>query len=41
MQPHPDHNGPVVFGANGPMDAGQAVSDQDKVGRAIVVWARR
>ena len=37
MQAHPDLKGFLIFGANGPIGAGQAVSDQDKIGKVIVV----
>jgi simple sugar transport system substrate-binding protein len=37
MQAHPDLKGFLIFGANGPIGAGQAVADQDKIGKVIVV----
>jgi simple sugar transport system substrate-binding protein len=37
MQAHPDLKGFLIFGANGPIGAGQAVADRDKIGKAIVV----
>ena len=37
MQAHPDLTGFLIFGANGPIGAGQAVADQDKIGKVIVV----
>jgi simple sugar transport system substrate-binding protein len=37
MQAHPDLKGFLIFGANGPIVAGQAVADQDKIGKVIVV----
>jgi simple sugar transport system substrate-binding protein len=37
MQAHPDLEGFLIFGANGPIGAGQAVADQDKIGKVIVV----
>jgi simple sugar transport system substrate-binding protein len=37
MQAHPDLKGFLIFGANGPIGAGNAVSDRDKIGKVIVV----
>ena len=37
MQAHPDLKGFLIFGANGPIGAGQAVADRDKIGKVIVV----
>ena len=37
MQANPDLKGFLIFGANGPIGAGNAVSDQDKIGKVIVV----
>ena len=37
MQAHPDLKGFLIFGANGPIGAGQAVADQEKIGKVIVV----
>src|SRR5215475_2357800 len=37
MRAHPDLKGFLIFGANGPIGAGQAVADQDKIGKVIVV----
>ena len=37
MRAHPDLKGFLIFGANGPIGAGQAVSDREKIGRVIVV----
>ena len=37
MQANPDLKGFLIFGANGPIGAGQAVADQDKIGKVIVV----
>ena len=37
MQAHPDLRGFLIFGANGPIGAGQAVADQHKIGKVIVV----
>ena len=36
MQAHPDLKGFLIFGANGPIGAGNAVSDRDKIGKVIV-----
>ena len=33
----PDLKGFLIFGANGPIGAGQAVADRDKIGKVIVV----
>ena len=35
--PIPDLKGFLIFGANGPIGAGQAVADRDKIGKVIVV----
>ena len=37
MQAHPDLKGFLIFGANGPIGAGNAVTDRDKIGKVIVV----
>jgi simple sugar transport system substrate-binding protein len=37
MQANPDLKGFLIFGANGPIGAGQAVSDRDQIGKVIVV----
>jgi simple sugar transport system substrate-binding protein len=37
MQANPDLKGFLIFGANGPIGAGNAVSDRDKIGKVIVV----
>jgi simple sugar transport system substrate-binding protein len=37
MRAHPDLKGFLIFGANGPIGAGQAVSDREKIGKVIVV----
>jgi simple sugar transport system substrate-binding protein len=37
IQAHSDLKGFLIFGANGPIGAGQAVAHQDKIGKAIVV----
>ena len=37
MRANPDLKGFLIFGANGPIGAGQAVSDADKIGKVIVV----
>lgn len=37
MQANPDLKGFLIFGANGPIGAGQAVADQEKIGKVIVV----
>lgn len=37
MQAHPDLKGFLIFGANGPIGAGNAVSDREKIGKVIVV----
>lgn len=37
MQAHPDLKGFLIFGANGPIGAGQAVADQNKIGKVFVV----
>ena len=37
MQANPDLKGFLIFGANGPIGAGNAVADQDKIGKVIVV----
>lgn len=37
MQAHPDLKGFLIFGANGPIGAGRAVLDQNKVGKVFVV----
>jgi len=37
MQAHPDLKGFLIFGANGPIGAGQAVADREKIGKVIVV----
>ena len=37
MQANPDLKGFLIFGANGPIGAGHAVADQDKIGKVIVV----
>jgi simple sugar transport system substrate-binding protein len=37
MQAHPDLKGFLIFGANGPIGAGNAVTDRDQIGKVIVV----
>ena len=37
MRAHPDLKGFLIFGANGPIGAGQAVADREKIGKVIVV----
>ena len=37
MQANPDLKGFLIFGANGPIGAGNAVADRDKIGKVIVV----
>ncbi|WP_246680547.1 substrate-binding domain-containing protein [Mesorhizobium sp. B2-4-13] len=37
MQANPDLKGFLIFGANGPIGAGNAVSDRDQIGKVIVV----
>lgn len=37
MTAHPDIKGFLIFGANGPIGAGRAVADRDKIGKVIVV----
>ena len=37
MRANPDLKGFLIFGANGPIGAGQAVSDRGKIGKVIVV----
>ena len=37
MQANPDLKGFLIFGANGPIGAGQAVADREKIGKVIVV----
>ena len=37
MRANPDLKGFLIFGANGPIGAGQAVADADKIGKVIVV----
>ncbi len=37
MRANPDLKGFLIFGANGPIGAGQAVADRDKIGKVIVV----
>jgi simple sugar transport system substrate-binding protein len=37
MRAHPDLKGFLIFGANGPIGAGQAVADREQIGKVIVV----
>jgi simple sugar transport system substrate-binding protein len=37
MRANPDLKGFLIFGANGPIGAGQAVADREKIGKVIVV----
>jgi simple sugar transport system substrate-binding protein len=37
MRAHPDLKGFLIFGANGPIGAGQAVADREKIGKITVV----
>jgi simple sugar transport system substrate-binding protein len=37
MQAHPDLKGFLIFGANGPIGAGNAVTDRDQIGKVTVV----
>lgn len=37
MQANPDLKGFLIFGANGPIGAGRAVADREKIGKVIVV----
>jgi len=37
MQANPDLKGFLIFGANGPIGAGQAVADREKIGKVMVV----
>src|SRR5262245_3120131 len=37
MQANPDLKGFLIFGANGPIGAGNAVTDRDQIGKVIVV----
>jgi simple sugar transport system substrate-binding protein len=37
MRANPDLKGFLIFGANGPIGAGQAVADRDQIGKVIVV----
>jgi simple sugar transport system substrate-binding protein len=37
MRAHPDLKGFLIFGANGPIGAGQAVADREKIGKVTVV----
>ena len=37
MQANPDLKGFLIFGANGPIGAGNAVNDRDQIGKVIVV----
>jgi simple sugar transport system substrate-binding protein len=37
MRSNPDLKGFLIFGANGPIGAGQAVADRDQIGKVIVV----
>ena len=37
IQANPDLKGFLIFGANGPIGAGNAVSDRDQIGKVIVV----
>ena len=37
MRANPDLKGFLIFGANGPIGAGQAVADRDKIGKVTVV----
>lgn len=37
MRANPELKGFLIFGANGPIGAGQAVSDADKIGKVVVV----
>jgi simple sugar transport system substrate-binding protein len=37
MRAHPDLKGVLVFGANGPIGAGRAVEERDRIGKVIIV----
>jgi simple sugar transport system substrate-binding protein len=37
MRANPDPKGFLIFGANGPIGAGQAAADRDQIGKVIVV----